>query len=272
MKASERKYLRLIGEAASLPMRLRLSLAEELRASYENTNGLRFSLESVSEYKRAKKPRAQQEPLVQWLASFGPGDVFFDVGANIGGLSLMAARLHEGRVPIVAFEPAADSFAALVRNVQANDLGSIITPLHVALFDQTGIRPFYRSRLGAGSAFHAVGQALDDERRPFEPAAVEQVLAFRLDDLVREFGLPRPTRIKLDVDGFENKVMAGAVEVLTGGPCDIYTELVEAEPGDPHAETVATFLGTLGFERTQVIEHRPPGTFPRVFDALFVRR
>lgn len=273
MKASERKFLRLVGEAATLPMRLRLGLMEELKsgARYRNKNGLHFSLESVSEYKRAKKSRAQHEPLVQWLASFGPTDVFFDVGANIGGLSLMAAQLHGGRVPIVAFEPAFDSYAALVRNVLANDLGSVVTPLHVALFDETGIRPFYRSRLGAGSAFHAVGQALDDERRPFTPAAVEQVLAYRLDDLVRDFELPPPTRIKLDVDGFEDKVMAGAVHVLSGGPCEIYTELVEADADDQHAHDVAAFLQTLGYQPVQVIEHRPSGTFPRVFDGLFAR-
>ena len=254
MKASERKFLRLVGEAATLPMRLRLGLVEELKsgAHYQNENGLRFSLESVSEYKRAKKSRAQHEPLVTWLASFGPNDVFFDVGANIGGLSLMAARLHGGRVLI-------------------NGLGSVVTPLHVALFDETGIRPFYRSRLGAGSAFHAVGEALDDERRPFTPAAVERVLAYRLDDLVRDFGLPRPTRIKLDVDGFENKVMAGAVQVLSGGPCEIYTELVETDAADAHARDVTAFLQKLGYRLVQVTEHRAPGTFPRVFDGLFVR-
>ena len=273
MKASERKFLRLVGEAATLPMRLRLGLVEELKsgAHYQNENGLRFSLESVSEYKRAKKSRAQHEPLVTWLASFGPNDVFFDVGANIGGLSLMAAQLQGGRVPIVAFEPAFDSYAALVRNVLINDLGSVVTPLHVALFDETGIRPFYRSRLGAGSAFHAVGEALDDERRPFTPAAVERVLAYRLDDLVRDFGLPRPTRIKLDVDGFENKVMAGAVQVLSGGPCEIYTELVETDAADAHARDATAFLQKLGYRLVQVTEHRAPGTFPRVFDGLFVR-
>lgn len=274
MKASDKKYERIRGEAKTLPMRLRLSLMEDLKAlaSYRNSNGLRFSLESVSEYKRAKKSRAQHEPLVRWLASFGPSDVFFDVGANIGGLSLMAAHLHDGRVPTFAFEPASDSFAALVRNIAANNLTETITPIQVALFDETGIRPFYRSRVGAGSAFHAVGQALNDERQPFTPAAVEQVLAFRLDDLVRVCRLPRPTRIKLDVDGFEHKVMAGAAELLSGGPCEVYSELVQADPDDRHPEQVTDFLRGLGYERTQVIEHRRPGTFPRVFDALFVRR
>jgi FkbM family methyltransferase len=274
VKASERRFLHIVREAAMLPMRLRLGLIEHLKTTttFQNETGLRFGLEAVSEYKRAKKSRLQQEPLVKWLASFGPDDVFYDIGANIGGLSLMAARLHEGRVPVVAFEPAFDSFAALVRNIQANDFSSVITPLHVALLDETGVRPFYRSRLGAGSALHAVGEALDYTHLPFTPAAVEHVLAFKLDDLMRTCALPQPTRIKLDVDGFEDKVLAGAVNALSGSPCDLYMELVEVGPDDAHARKVTAFLQDLGYTLEDVVEHRKPGTYPRVMDALFVRR
>ena len=274
MKVGAGKLRQLVSEAATLPIRLRVRLLEELQATagFQNEDGIRFSLGSTSEYKRAKRQRAQEGPLVRWLASFGPADVFFDIGANIGGLSLIAARLHGGRVPIVAFEPAFDSFAALVRNIQANDLAAVVTPLHVALFDETGVRPFYRSRLGAGSASHTVGEALDYARRPFTPAAVEHVLTFRLDDLVRVLALPAPTRIKLDVDGVERQVLAGAVEMLSSSACEVYTELIEADADDPRMRQVMGFMHRLGYQPTEVIEHRPPDTFPRVVDALFVRR
>jgi FkbM family methyltransferase len=180
--------------------------------------------------------------------------------------------LHNGRVPIVAFEPAFDTFAALVRNIQANNVAAVVTPLNVALFDETGVRPFYRSRLGAGSASHALGDARDYARQPFEPAAVEHVLTFTLDDLVRVCSLPRPTRIKLDVDGVEARVLAGAAGVLSSGPCEVYTELIEADADDPRLRQVMDFMRRLDYEVTETVEHRPPGTFPRVVDALFVRR
>jgi FkbM family methyltransferase len=274
VRAAEDLIRRLASEAAALPIRFRLRLLEDLRATagFENEDGVRFSLGSLSEYKRARRRRAQEEPLVRWLASFGPDDVFFDIGANIGGLSLVAARLHGGRVPVVACEPAFDSFAALVRNIQANDLAAVVTPLHVALFDETGVRPFYRSRVGAGSASHTVGQAHDYAGRPFTPASVEYVLTFRLDDLVRVLGLPRPTRIKVDVDGIEARVLAGAAGVLSSAPCEVYTELIEAEAGDPRVEQVTEFMHGLGYRLMEVVDHRPPGTFPRAVDALFVRR
>lgn len=274
MSAGEEKLGRLVREAAKLPIRFRLRLLEALQATagFESEDGLRFSLGSLSEYKRVKRRRAQEEPLIRWLASFGPADVFFDIGANIGALSLIAARLHGGRLPIVAFEPASDNFAALVRNILANDVAAAVTPLHVALFDETGVRPFYRSRLGAGSASHAIGEALDYAGRPFTPAAVEQVPTFRLDDLVRVLALPPPTRIKLDVDGVEDKVLAGAEEVLSSSPCEVYAELIEAAADDARVRQVRAFMGRLGYRLTEVVEHRPPDTFPHVVDALFVRR
>jgi FkbM family methyltransferase len=266
-------FQHLLREATKLPLKQRLELLDALKsgAVVEREDGLRFSVESLPEYKRARKPSTANERLAAWIGSFGPTDVFFDIGANTGSLSLLAARMHHGRVPIFAFEPAFDNFAALVRNVLVNDLGRVITPIHVALFDQTGIRPLHRSRLGAGSALHAVGEALDYARRPFTPAAVEPVLAFRLDDLVRSFALPAPTRIKLDVDGMEDKVMAGAVDVLASTRCDVCTELVEAGPDDPHSREVIGFLRARGYELVDVVEHRPAGTYPRIVDAFFVR-
>jgi hypothetical protein len=98
------------------------------------------------------------------------------------------------------------------------------------------------------------------------------VLAFRLDDLVRVLGLPLPTRLKLDVDGFEHKVLAGASGVLTTARCEVYTELVEAVPEDPHPREVGRFLDGLGYSPARVVEHRPPGVYPRIVDALFVHR
>src|SRR6185436_12967652 len=98
----------------------------------------------------------------------------------------------------------------------------------------------------------------------------EKVLAFRLDDLVRVLDLPSPTRLKLDVDGFEHKVLAGATEVLTAG-CEIYLELVEATRDDPHPQAVHAFLQEYGYAPARVMEHRPPDVYPRIVDVLFVR-
>jgi FkbM family methyltransferase len=265
---------RLVPKFERLPMRQRLRLLDALKALtvFEREDGLRFGLESFSEYKRAKRLRASNDPIVGWIESFHPGDVFYDVGANTGALALVAARTHAGKVPVFAFEPAFDNFAALVRNILANGMGEAITALQVALFDETGIRPFHRSSIGAGTALHAVGEALDYARRPFEAVAVESVAAYRLDDLVKVLGLPSPTRLKLDVDGFEGRVLAGAADTLASSGCDVYMELVESGPDDPHPAAMTGLLDAHGYDVAQLVDHRPAGTYPRIMDVLFVRR
>ena len=265
---------RVLAAARALPLKARLRLLDSLKAEsvLRQDDGLVFSLESVAEFKRARKRAAANADIEQWIAGFVASDVLYDVGANTGALSLRTAQLHAGRVPVFAFEPAFDTHSALVRNILQNGYGNTITPLQVALLDETGVRPMHRSSLGAGTALHAVGEALDYVRQPFTAAAVERVVAFRLDDLVRVLGLPLPTRLKLDVDGFEHKVLAGAAGVLAAARCEVYTELVEALPDDPHPREVERFLAGLGYSRVRVVEHRPPGVYPRIVDALFVHR
>jgi FkbM family methyltransferase len=273
VKAKGDAFERLRTQAERLPLKHRVRLLDALMSLdvVDREDGVKFSVRSATEFKRFSKSKPADEPMVDWIRGFGPADVFFDIGANTGALSLLAGTAHGGRVPVFAFEPAFDNFESLVRNVLANGLESVITPLQVALFDETALRPFHYYRRGAGSALHAVGRPLDFLRRPFEPAAVHRVMAFRLDDLVQTFRLPRPTRIKLDVDGFENKVLAGAERVLTSGPMEIVVELVQRDVADTHPESVVTFLSGLGYRQVSVVERRPPNTFPRAVDALFRR-
>jgi FkbM family methyltransferase len=265
---------RLIQDVADLPLKARVRLLDALKpgAVVQHEDGVSFAVESLAELKRARKRSDANRDVEAWVASFHAGDVLYDVGANTGALALRTASAHGGRVPVYAFEPASDTYAALVRNIALNGAGEAITPLHVALLDVTGLQPLHRASVGAGTALHAVGEPLDYQRQAFTPVAVEPVLAFRLDDLVPMLGLPRPTRMKLDVDGFEHKVLDGAAGVLADTRCDVYLELVETVDGDPHVAAVMASLQALEYELARRIEHRPPGMYPRVLDALFVHR
>jgi FkbM family methyltransferase len=262
---------RLIADAGALPLKARLRLLDALKADavVRHDDGLSFGVTSLAEFKRARKRSDANRDVENWVASFAAGDVLYDIGANTGALALRTARTHAGRVPVYACEPASDTYAALVHNVALNGAGGIVTPLHVALLDVTGLQPLHRASAGAGSALHAVGEALDYKREPFAPVAVEPVLTFRLDDLVALLRLPPPTRLKIDVDGFENKVLDGAAGVLASARCDVYLELVETVQDDPHVARLTDRLRGLGYEQAHLVEHRHAGVYPRVADALF---
>jgi len=252
----------------------RLQLADWLHQSLTWPSPLGFdcSLHSTYEWKRFRKAKPSDGPIVSWIRGFLPGDIFYDIGSNVGTLALLAGKVHGAAVPTFAFEPSFSTFEALVRNVIANGLLGVVHPLQIALHDRTGIESLRYQDLRAGAALHAVGDAIDYLGRPFQPVASQPVLAVRLDDLVDMFGLPAPTRIKLDVDGNELRILQGAAMTL-GRPQlqDVVVEVVRTDVADPRPDVLSAFVESKGFQLLDAVEHGPSDVYPRGFDYYFGR-
>lgn len=163
------------------------------------------------------KAYVRKEPdTVEWINSHvRPDDVFYDIGANIGLYSILAARRLAGRGKVYSFEPESQNYASLNRNVYLNGLSDSITTLCVAVSDESRIDTFYvRGQLRAGEAIHQFRQAKDDFGRPFSPVHQQGMFGITLDDLCYSYDLDFPTHIKVDVDGHEHAVVVGARRVL----------------------------------------------------------
>jgi FkbM family methyltransferase len=189
---------------------------------------------------RQRTARAQtKEPFtVAWLErSLRDGDVLYDVGANVGSYSLIAASVAPG-ARVVAFEPSFASFAVLCSNIALNGLDERIVPVPVPLGAATELGSLKYWSMGPGSGV-VEGRVRADRPRYEQPA-----LVFRLDDLVASFGLPSPTHLKLDVDGFELEVLAGAPETLAAPGL----RTVMLELGDDDSSPVVDELRRHGFE------------------------
>jgi FkbM family methyltransferase len=132
----------------------------------------------------------------------GPGAVFYDVGANMGFFSLIAARLvgEEGRV--YALEPAAPNVEAVRANAAANGLGNVEV-LELAAGAQSGRAAFVMVEDLIWARLASVGP------HPLATGEVE-VEVVRLDDL----DLRPPDVVKIDVEGAELDVLAGMTETL----------------------------------------------------------
>lgn len=143
---------------------------------------------------------------VSWIETFNPGDVFVDVGANVGLYSIWAAKTTGARV--FAFEPEALNFALLCENIKANHLDAVAYPL--ALSDETRVAPLYVNDPYAGGSCHTFGDEVDFALKPRGSTSVQGSASVRLDDLVDEGAIPQPDHIKIDVDGFEHRVVSGA--------------------------------------------------------------
>lgn len=136
-----------------------------------------------------------EAPLQRLLAdALRPGDVFYDIGANVGFFSLLASqRVGAGRV--IAFEPLPANLELLRRNLALNGADNV-SIVDAAVADTSG-----RARFTVGGS--ASQGALADE-------GIE-VAVVALDEL----DLPPPTVMKIDVEGAESRVLAGAVRLLT---------------------------------------------------------
>jgi FkbM family methyltransferase len=147
---------------------------------------------------------AVQEAIVRHL---GRGDVFYDIGANLGFFSLLAAHLsglHEGRV--YAFEPAPDNAEAIRRNAALNEIPNVEV-IAKAVSDRAG---------------HGRLQVVDDQswsklveygNHPFTERVIDVELV-AIDDLVHSGELLPPAVIKIDVEGAELAVLEGMRETI----------------------------------------------------------
>jgi FkbM family methyltransferase len=133
------------------------------------------------------------------------GDVFVDVGANVGSFTLWgSARVgRDGRV--FSFEPSSDVFARLTRNIQLNQLQNV-TAHRMIVSDADGEAVLYCNREDHANAGQASLAHFDFHQRS------ETTPAVRLDSLLS--GLERLDVLKVDTQGAEMKVLRGAVGLI----------------------------------------------------------
>lgn len=144
-----------------------------------------------------------------------PGDCVVDVGANVGYLTLAAARLVGSAGSVVAFEPLASARKWLEMNVALND-GIRVSIRGEAVCDRAGT-----VTLNIGPEHHTSTSSLLPTNEPHEETVVPCV---RLDDLAP--GIARRVRLlKIDVEGAEDLVVEGATRMLEVDSPDIIVEL-----------------------------------------------
>ena len=171
--------------------------------------GLRLVIHNPSEYiQRCVVRRGVYEPTIirVFRAVLGPDDVMFDVGGNIGHHSLVAAscgaRVH-------TFEPLPRLFDRIQENVTFNALMSRITINNTAVGAEVGVATLNEvERVDDGSHSIIVGVAGKSHR------AIE-VPIITLDNYVQSGRAAVPHLIKIDVEGYEARVLDGAVGILS---------------------------------------------------------
>lgn len=176
---------------------------------------------------------ATKEPeTIAWIDAMQPGEVLFDVGANIGIYTLYAASRG---IQVVAIEPVLENYTRLVQNIELNGFDNV-----TAIYGAVGAgdqEPHWFGDISipdctVGASGAQLGDAIKGRKRI--------IPCYEIEFLVYALNLS-PDYIKIDVDGQEEEVLWGAVLD------EAKSILVEVNPEEWPLDKAIEDMGESGF-------------------------
>jgi FkbM family methyltransferase len=143
-----------------------------------------------------------------FIARVGAGMCVFDVGANIGYYTLLAARAVGPSGRVYAFEPESCNFGLLTRNVAENGFANV-RAVHAAVSDRNGTVRLHLDEANFGAHSLEAGSVRTSAGRS------EEVITVPLDSFADEArGFEPGVLVKIDVQGAEALVVEGGRRLL----------------------------------------------------------
>jgi FkbM family methyltransferase len=177
-------------------------------------------------------------------------EVFWDIGANVGYFTLVAATALAGNGQIIAFEPGKNAYARLTENLALNPYENIKT-FPVAVSDREG-----------EAVLHVAGDIADSSASLFPAGATEAAQevcrTVALDQFRAAEGLREPTLIKLDAEGAELAVLHGAKKLISHSPPLLLMEMEEKnlQAAGASKAAIQEFLNGYGYQAAHLKKGR----------------
>jgi FkbM family methyltransferase len=177
-----------------------------------------------------------QAEIALMCSILSPGDVFFDIGANVGYYSLVASQIVGASGQIHAFEPIPDNVTRLRSAVQRNEVKNV-TINQMAVGESEGVLDLYIGNESLGNSGWA--SVVFSGRRP-DVVTVPQAT---MDNYISEHGIKSIRLVKLDIEGAEPEAICGMRSVLksSNAPdilCEVNPWLLERRGLDSRAITL----------------------------------
>ena len=210
-------------------LELRNRLARELEIT-DQAGVYRFRCETVREFNRCLKLYSKEPGTIEWIESeMKPGQVFFDIGANIGVYTIFAARRVSPGGKVYAFEPHAANFTRLIDNVIRNTLQQVVVPCSIALDSKEGFSRFTYDSAGAGTSHSQFSADYTAGTDAGGGEIAELKYATTIDHLLASGRIAASHHVKIDVDGNEHLILRGMARLLafSVAPLTVQVELNE---------------------------------------------
>jgi len=214
---------------------------------------------------------SEKEPeTILWIDSFVPNSAFLDVGSNVGMYAIYAATRE---CEVIAVEPDALNFAVLNQNIRLN---SVCTRERVRAYPIALHRDFAISDLNLtagewGAAMSSFGNTTDFKGDEFMPRFHQGAIGLSMDDFLARVNF-QPSHVKIDVDGNEGEVLAGASRTLRSET--LISIMIELDDRRGDYATCIGHLESAGFSLREKFQNETfsTGVFGRNFNHLFCRK
>ncbi len=212
---------------------------------------IQFQCRSDLELMRAQTLATKEVGTVDWILSdLKAGQIFFDIGANIGVYSMLAGLHLKGTGQVYSFEPHAVNVSGLLANAQLNQLHDRLKIFSCALNDCEGFFEFEYSSLKPGAAFNSLlanGSDIPAATKTHHSTIKEMKAAYSVDSLIEKGVLPAPHHIKIDVDGIELRIVHGMRKLLSGSAAPLSVQ-IEIDPET--ASEIHALMASFGYSKT----------------------
>ncbi len=148
------------------------------------------------------------------------GDVFVDIGTNIGLFSLIASKIVGDEGKVLCFEPAPLTFSRLKENISLNDFKNVDIR-NIGLSDSKGELTFYVSNNGH-DAWNSFAPSQDNKLE-----SSIQVPVSTLDMELKDIDSTKIKLVKIDVEGWEKFVLYGGKDFLVNYSPIVMVEFTE---------------------------------------------
>jgi FkbM family methyltransferase len=204
---------------------------------------LRFAVASPREIRRIDSFVNEEVFVGKMIEAVQPGDVFYDIGANVGTVSLIIASKHRDTdVTVHAFEPEPANVDHLRKNIELNN-ASNVQAHDLAFGAESGTtRLFVEGETGSGC--HSLVAKSESSAPSIEVRVVTG------SEFAREIGSP-PDIMKIDVEGGEMQVLLGMAELFDDARVrDVFIEVHPArlERAGTSARELQRWLEDRGYE------------------------
>lgn len=179
-----------------------------------------------------------ESDLCNWIDTFKKKDIFYDIGSNVGMFTIYSAKK---KILTYSFEPHPSNVEILYWNIFLNNLMNYVIVLPIALYSKKSLLNFELRDLTGGVAKNTLTENNVKKNLSFS------TLSYDLDSLVDERALKKPTKVKLDVDGNEMRILKGMKKNLVNVK-EIYIEMIVGKKKQKNYNEILSFLKKNNFK------------------------